>query len=497
MERLVEILSSFHLSSVNDDIKGMAFEHFIHSYTRGAKNDLGQYFTPRHIVRHIVQLLDPQIGETIYDPFCGTGGMLIECFRYLNQRISDPKDKQLLKSETLYGRDLSDVARIAMMNMIMFGDGHSNIERGDSFELLGETKQKYDIVITNIPFSQKTEFYAGYPIIPTNANNGNSIAVQHCLESLKTNETARAAIIVPVGFLYKDELVKERKYILDKWKLERVVELSPKCFQPYTETQTAVLFIRRAQLKTTSYIYNRVKNDGFSQDGYRIPIPGENDLDKIIDDQVNEEYQNDDFDNFNFKKIFYVKKGADNLELGDVAKITSGTGKISPKTKLGDVNNGIHPIMMVADLAKRHIDYFLTESKYKITAKAVKMKKPYLFPKNTTLIPTTGKASLKNHRSLLGINSYATSTLTGIEPKDDRIHPYCLFYFFLTFDIEDITYDLGYPGISASSLKKIQIPNYSISQQNAIIEKISEAIDLQKSLKQRHLDLIGLNFEYA
>lgn len=82
MERLMELLSSFRLSSVRDDIKGIAFEHFIHSYTRGTNNDLGQYFTPRHIVRMMVHFLKPQIGETIHDPFCGTGGMLIECFRY-------------------------------------------------------------------------------------------------------------------------------------------------------------------------------------------------------------------------------------------------------------------------------------------------------------------------------------------------------------------------------------------------------------------------------
>ena len=493
LERLVEILSSFHLSSVNDDIKGMAFEHFIHSYTRGVKNDLGQYFTPRHIVRLIVQLINPQVGETIYDPFCGTGGMLIECFRYLSQRTSDPNDKIFLKSKTLYGKDISDVARIAMMNMIMFGDGHSNIERDDSFALLGETKQQYDIVITNIPFSQETEFYAGYPVMPSGLKNGNSIAVQHCLESLKRNETARAAIIVPIGFLYKPDLVSERKYIFNKWNLERVVELSPKCFQPYTETQTAILFIRRSSKVTSSYIYNTVKNDGFSQDGYRIPIPGENDLDKVIDGQADVEYPNDNKEPYNIKKIFYVGKSGNYLELHEVAKITAGTGKISPKTKLGDVNNGIYPIMMVADLAKRHIDYCLTESNYKITDQAVITKNPYLFPKYTTLIPTTGKASLKNHRSLLGINAYATSTLTGIETKEGGFHPYCLFYFFLTFDIEDITYDLGYPGISTTTLKNVLIPNYKVDQQNVIVEQISEAIEYQQALNDSHSNILKNN----
>ena len=246
MERLIEILSSFHLSSVKSDIKGIAFEHFIHSYTRGTGNDLGQYFTPRHIVKMMVHFLKPQIGETIYDPFCGTGGMLIECFRFISQHIgSNARHKKILKKETLFGRDNSDVSRIAMMNMIMFGDGHSNIVRGDSYAVLGETKNKYDIVITNIPFSQSTDFCDGYPVFPRGEKNGDSIAVQHCLESLNKKRTARAAIIVPIGFLYKDNLRKEREYIIHNYNLDRIVELSPKCFQPYTEQQTAVLFVSR------------------------------------------------------------------------------------------------------------------------------------------------------------------------------------------------------------------------------------------------------------
>ena len=489
MEKLVEILSSFHLSSVRFDIKGLAFEHFIHSYTRGIKNDLGQFFTPRHIVKMMVQFLKPQIGETIYDPFCGTGGMLIECFRYISQRISNPQDKQTLRKKTLFGRDHTNVARIAMMNMIMFGDGHSNISRGDSFALLGETKNKFDIVITNIPFSQETDFYSSYPVIPSGEKNGDSVAVQHCLESLKQKDTSRAAVIVPIGFLYKDELREERKYILKNWSLERVVELSPKCFQPYTEQQTAVLFVRQSTQSTSSYVYNRIKNDGFSQDGYRVPLLGENDIDRTIDDEGGIRYQVSDYNQNKFKRISFSVR-SDSVKLNEVATVTAGTGKISPKTKIGDVNNGIYPIMMVADLAKHHIDYFLTESSYKITESAVQKKKPHLFQKNTILIPTTGKASLKNHRALLGIDAYATSTLTGIESMEDRIHPYCLFYFFLNFDIEHITYDLGYPGITTSVLKQILIPNYTDKQQHEIIKRISEAVEFQKKLKAKHAEII-------
>ena len=486
MERLIDILSSFRLSSVRDDIKGIAFEHFIHSYTRGRKNDLGQFFTPRHIVRMMVGFLKPRIGETIYDPFCGTGGMLIECFRYINQHIETKREKEKLKKETLFGRDSSSVARIAMMNMIMFGDGHSNIQRGDSYASLGETKNKYDIAITNIPFSQRTDIIEGYPVVPTGNVNGDSIGVQHCLESLKNKETARAAIIVPIGFLYKGELEKERKHIFENWCLNKVVELSPKCFQPYTEQQTAVLFVNRKQKNVVNFPYYRVKNDGYSQDGYRIPLPGENDIDKVMDENG---YENNPVDlelPSHFKRLHLIHNKHDEFMLEDVAEITTGSGRISPKTNFIDVQNGQHPIMMVADLARHHIDYHLTESQYKITNKAVKTKRPHLFGKNAILIPVTGKASLKNHRALLGIPSYATSTLAGIEAKPDGMHPFCLFHFLLNFDIESITYDLGYPGIQTSILKQIPIPNYTDGEQQDIIQRIQKCINLEKQLKETH-----------
>ena len=492
MERLVEILSSFQLSHVASDIKGAAFEHFIHSYTKGTKNDLGQYFTPRHIIKMIVHLLAPKIGEKIYDPFCGTGGMLIECFRYINSFLSSDSDKITLKKDTLFGRDNADVARIATMNMVMFGDGHTNITRGDSYAALGKTKNTYDITITNIPFSQQTDFYDHYPIKPKNLKqNGDSIGVQHCLESLKNNENSRAAIIVPIGFLHKPELMNERLYIARNWEISCIVELSPKCFNPYTEQQTAVLILKKRKHKLSSDIkyievkYHKVQNDGFSQDGYRVPQIGENDIDKVIDGK---DYRMVKIslasDGSKFKTINFFCR-ANEYPLKELAYVKKGNN-ITPKTNIRYVINGEHPIMMTADLAKNHVNYHLTDSNFKINNKALEEVKPYLFSEKTILIPTSGKSTLLNRRSLLGIKSYVTNTVTGIEANVERIHPYCLFYFFLNFDAELITYDLGYPGISTNILEMVPIPQYSEQRQKEIIAQIESLVKLHKTLQEDH-----------
>lgn len=488
MEKLVAILSSFRLLSVRADVKGMAFEHFIHSYTRGTKNDLGQYFTPRHIIKMMVHFLKPQIGETIYDPFCGTGGMLLECFRYISGHITGKDNETKLKKQTLFGRDNSDTARIAMMNMIMFGDGHSNIEKGDSFFLYDKVKGKYDIAITNIPFSQDTEYYNAYPIPKTGIKNGDSIAVQHCLESLKKTKNARAAIIVPIGFLYKKAMAETREYIMKNYTIDKIVELSPKCFNPYTEQQTAVLFIKNKQPDDVLAInYYRVKDDGFSQDGYRVPMIGENDIDRIVDNRAESDLITNFDEKIEFKQItFLVRKGE--YPLKKLANIRKGDS-ISPKKDLKYILNGIHPIMMTADLAKKGIDFDLTESKYLLNNLAIEENKLHLFPERTILIPTSGKATLLNHRCMLGKESYLTSTIAGIEAKVDQLHPYCLFYFFLRFDSENIVYDLGYPGIKSGILGEIPIPNYSDSKQKFIIEQVEELVQLAKEFKSGYKKL--------
>jgi type I restriction enzyme M protein len=92
LKRIVDKLTPLHLTGMKIDIKGEAFEYFLKEYTKNQKKDLGQYFTPRHIVDFLVRLVDPTINETIYDPFCGTGGILIKVFNYIAENITN-KDR--------------------------------------------------------------------------------------------------------------------------------------------------------------------------------------------------------------------------------------------------------------------------------------------------------------------------------------------------------------------------------------------------------------------
>jgi type I restriction enzyme M protein len=489
LEKLVDILASFRLSGVRDDIKGMAFEYFIHSYTQGTGNDLGQYFTPRHIIKMMVDYLRPQLGETVYDPFCGTGGMLIECYRYIQQHgIKNEREDRRLRERTVYGRDISSVARIAMMNMIMFGDGHSNVEQGDSYKR--GNAENHDVVIANIPFSQSTRHTEGYPVCPKSGQNGDSIGAQHCLVSLKNSEHSRAAIIVPIGFIYKSDLSAEREHIARNFYLERVVELTPKCFNPYTEQQTAVLMLRQRARRLGKTIYYRVKKDGFSQDGYRVPIAGSNDIDDVMDGVGGERAQIDEKNEWRYKTIAPALR-KNEKRLRDLATVKKGDG-ISPKTMLHYIMGGARPIMMVADLAVAHIDYCLNESRQFINDLAIKEKRPFLFPKNAIVIPSSGKAALKNHRALLAMPSYLSSTLTGVV-ANPGVSPHYLFYCLLHWDAEEGTYDLGYPGLSTKEIGDIPIPILPKREEEAIVKKVVKLAELQAQFKKAHRALTKNN----
>ena len=274
-----------NLSGIKTDIKGDAFEYFIQQYN-SSNNDLGEYFTPRHIVNFLVKLSNPKYGEKIYDPFCGTGGILISSFNHIKDKlISDNYlTKSVLKDikeNTVFGGEISSNARIAKMNMILTGDGHSNIKQQDT--LLNPVKKIYDIVITNIPFNLEGTANNLYSLL---SDNGNSQSIQHVIDSLNEKPTSRAYIIVPESILNNDELKNLRKYLIENNILKQIISLPSGVFLPYTEAKASVLVLQGLHNKPIPKIlYTIIKNDGFTLTQRRRKISNEiNDIEEYLFD---------------------------------------------------------------------------------------------------------------------------------------------------------------------------------------------------------------------
>lgn len=310
LKEIVQKLDTLNLKQIDTDIKGDAFEYFIQKYNQ-TNNDLGEYFTPRHIVRFLNDIIKPTFGDKIYDPFCGTGGMLIIAFERIYQTLEesgllDDTNLLALREKTIWGGEVSETAKIAKMNMILSGDGHSNIIQHDSFS--NPVEGKYNVVISNIPFNmdvseEQAQLY--FPII----KKGNAVSILHILKALKRESVkSRAAIIVPDAVLNDSSMSTLRELIVKNGQLRGIVSLPSKVFMPYTEAKTSILiFGSECAAKTEDVFIFKVKNDGYTLTTRRRLLPGINDLDEFI--ALHEEMLKNDYSiRLDHDNLFYIPR---------------------------------------------------------------------------------------------------------------------------------------------------------------------------------------------
>ncbi len=160
LRRLVDLIDSETWIGQDVDVKGEIYEGLLEKNAEDVKGGAGQYFTPRPLIRGIVEVMRPKPGETIYDPACGTGGFLLIAYDYLSdpERFDlDIEQTQFLKLNTMRGKDIVDgVVRLCVMNLYLhdIGGEESLIEVGDS--LISKPNEHYDLVLTNPPFGKKS-----------------------------------------------------------------------------------------------------------------------------------------------------------------------------------------------------------------------------------------------------------------------------------------------------------------------------------------------------
>jgi type I restriction enzyme M protein len=159
LRRLVELINGETWVGLDVDVKGAIYEGLLEKNAEDVKGGAGQYFTPRPLIRAMVEVVRPRPGETVFDPACGTGGFLLAAYDYLSDRKRfdlDIDQKQFLRLHTLRGMDVVDgVVRLCAMNLYLHGIGgeESPIEVGDA--LIKKPNDHYHLVLTNPPFGKK------------------------------------------------------------------------------------------------------------------------------------------------------------------------------------------------------------------------------------------------------------------------------------------------------------------------------------------------------
>lgn len=346
VKEIVEKLSELTLLNTESEIKGDAFEFFLKSL--GGSNDLGEYFTPRHIVRTMVNIVNPKFGNIIFDPFCGTGGFLIEVFRHIKKGIDedDTKLMDVLKKRSIFGVELTNTYKIAKMNMIITGDGHNNIVRDDTAKdeywdkflgreegkekekVISKIKQEgFDIIISNMPYSQPTDEGANYPIP---SNQGDSIFIQHMIMKLK--DGGKCAVIVPEGFLFKSFHKKTREYLLQECELESVISLPNGVFLPYANVKTDIIVFKKGKPTKKVWFFD-VENDGFELNTNRKKIKGRNDLD-LLEEIWEKREDYDDGKKYFFVDIEKIKKNDFNLSISKYKKFEYKDNELDSPEKI-------------------------------------------------------------------------------------------------------------------------------------------------------------------
>jgi len=250
---LVEHLSIIKLDnkSVSADVMGQAYEYLIKKFADDTKESAGEFYTPRAVVKLMIKYLDPKAGESIYDPACGTGGMLIESMNH----VEDSK----LTLGKLYGQESNiTTASIARMNLFLHGCNDFFVARGDTlrsplFHNNGKL-QTFDCVVANPPFSLEKWGADRWESDPYGRNiygtpsdkNGDFAWLQHMVVSMDPNH-GRMGVILPQGVLFKKEFKDLRGKMLDSNKLTAVIQLAVNLFYG-TQLAPCILFFRNDKM---------------------------------------------------------------------------------------------------------------------------------------------------------------------------------------------------------------------------------------------------------
>lgn len=258
-ERLVAVMDVFSglkldPESAPNDLLGNAYEYLLKNFADESGKKAGEFFTPRAVVQLMGRILDPQEGESICDPACGSGGLLVESVNDVRAAGGDPRTLRI------YGQEINQTtAAIARMNLYLHGIETFDIKRGDT---LRDPKLKkpsgslmqFDSIVANPPFSLKNWGREGWADDPYGrsaygvppASYGDYAFVEHMLAAMDGN-SGRMVVVMPHGVLFRSGVEQEiRRKIIESGRLEAVIGLAPNLF--YNTTIPACLLVCRSEV---------------------------------------------------------------------------------------------------------------------------------------------------------------------------------------------------------------------------------------------------------
>jgi type I restriction enzyme M protein len=266
---VINKISDIHFTS-SDEIHtlGHLYESMLKEM-RDAAGDSGEFYTPRPVVRFIVEVMDPRLGEVILDPACGTGGFLVESFKHLEKQCKTVEDRRTLQTQSIFGGEAKSLPYLlAQMNLVLHGLESPRIDPLNSLRFplreIGD-KDRVDIIMTNPPFGGEEErgILGNFPEDKQTSETA-LLFLQLIMRKLKRPPTpGRAAVVVPNGTLFGDGVcARIKEELLKDFNLHTIVRLPNGVFAPYTSIPTNLLFFDRSHPTEEVWYYEQPLPEG-------------------------------------------------------------------------------------------------------------------------------------------------------------------------------------------------------------------------------------------
>jgi len=324
LSQVVTLVDGLRLDRADADTKGDLFEHVLKQIKQAG--ELGQFRTPRHVIRAIVEIIDPQIGETVYDPAAGTAGFLVAAYNHIRLANSSPGGTQtvevdgkpqarglgdrlsaaqtrVLHNQTFHGNDVDPkMVRLATMNLTLRGLPNVRILLRNVLTTTLDAERKaqlglpeggFHVVLANPPFSGRVDRDRIVDDVKVGTSTATELLfLKYMMDSLRppaagaarnTNDGGRAAVVVPEGVLFGSTGAHRelRRQLLENHRVEAVLSLPGGVFQPYSGVKTSVLFFRRGG-STGHVMFLHADNDGYKLDANHDQPVEQDDLPALV-----------------------------------------------------------------------------------------------------------------------------------------------------------------------------------------------------------------------
>ena len=373
LQLLIQMIDNEDWSSLDVDVKGDVYEGLLAKNAEDVRGGAGQYFTPRPLIRAIVQVMRPEPTMRISDPACGTGGFLLAAFEYLKGKTANAKEAAYLRTRALHGVDLvPNVARLCAMNLFLHGIGtdhkHPVVDIRDSLESKAEP---VDMVLTNPPFGKKSSFtiigedgkkqtdkisYERPDFWATTSNKQLNF-VQHVYSML--NETGRAAVVVPDNVLFEGGAgEKIRRALLQRCEVHTLLRLPTGIWYSPGVKANVIFFDKKPVSKSAAtkevWVYDLRSNQNFTL--RQNPIAAE-DLSDFVRcycaDDPTRRKETDLFQRFKYSEIIARDKATLDIQW---RQDTMGVARVSsPKELMKEILKDLNEAMKEFTAAESEI----------------------------------------------------------------------------------------------------------------------------------------------